>query len=102
MPSSVSFASTARATAKRITRAACGVQLSAMRASTGAAFVIGEDFGDLVSRYADDHGIGVQVIRQRDESCRQRPAATSRPARVIDRKRGAKCVATFAGEERPR
>ena len=87
---------------KRITRAARGVQLNTMRASTGAAFVIGEDFSDLVSSHADDHGVGVQVIRQRDESCRQRPAATSRPAGVIDRKRRAKCVATFAGEKRPR
>lgn len=102
MPSSVSFASTARATGKRITRAACGVQLSAMRASTGGASVIGEDFLDLVSSHSDDDGVGVQVVRQGDESCRQSPGATSRPARVIDRKRRAKCFATFAGEERPR
>ena len=50
-----------------------------------AVFVSGEGFIDRVSGDAGEYRVGALVVGERDQPEGQRPAATSRPGRVIDR-----------------
>src|SRR3546814_14067757 len=45
--------------------------------------VIGEDFVDRASSDSGKDGIGLQIVGERDQSERQRPAASPGPGRVL-------------------
>src|SRR3546814_16179195 len=59
--------------------------------------VIGEDFVDRASSASGKAGIGLQIVGERDQSERQRPAESPRPGRVLDRQRCAEWTRGFRG-----
>jgi hypothetical protein len=64
--------------------------------------VIGEHFIDHSCDDICEHGVGALVVRQGDQRDGKRPAATTRPSRIVDRQHGAEDVAGLGGEETPR
>ena len=67
MPSSVSVAFSACATKRGLRAEHATSSWHPSQASTGA-LAIGEDFVDLAASHRDDYGIGVQVVRERDDA----------------------------------
>ena len=61
--------------------------------------VIGEDFINCSSSYAGEDGVGALVVGQGNQPDGQRPAATSRPRRVIGWECCVQDVPGLGGEE---
>src|SRR6266699_1337523 len=77
-------------------------QASVQPASSCGVLLISEGFIDGASSDAGEDGVGALVVGEGDQPDGQRPAATSRPRRVIDRERCAEDVPGLGGEEIPR
>ncbi len=64
--------------------------------------VIGDDLADHMPRIGCHHRVCVPVVRERDQSHGQGPAATSRPGRVINLQDGTESAPHAGGEKIPR